>query len=185
MDIDHRALQYRLQDADETLKGWLKQADALNQELTIYAAEVATDENLSETGRLAAVREKQEELSAQLEPLRVKIAKRIGNLREQEAANAPTMPDPLHPEERGRLVEAYKRDPSGYLKTLSQRPQMAQALAEEPIEVTGITPQTKDYAKRLVQRLDNPADLEATQGKLATATAGMDYLEYTERSLKK
>lgn len=184
MDYQHRALKHKLSAADETLKGWIAEADAIAQQLTVYAAELATDANLSDEGRMNALKTHRDELRAQLEPLRTRIAKRISNLREQEQSLSPRMPEPMDPASRGRLVEAYKRNPH-YLKTLAERPQMAQALAEEPIEVTGITPHTRDWARKLVSSTDDPAALSTTRSKIDTAQAGLDYIDYTERELNR
>ncbi|MCR9261492.1 MAG: hypothetical protein NXH95_17370 [Pseudomonadaceae bacterium] len=171
------ALEHRVKNADDAAKVWINRATEAVDTLGAMALTLSQDENLSDTGRFTQIKEAREKLKAShVDPVINDIAARRANLQADREKVKPTA-EPMDPMTKDRMIRAFQNMPPAdrnrALASLKDEPELAQALAEESPLVTGITPDTRNMAAKLVMKSPDPKKL----GKLDSQLRVLDDVE--------
>ncbi len=187
IDIERRALEFKLQDADKAMLAWFDEAAVIMSDFKDTAANVALDETLSDIGRMEILDATREELTKRVDPIRARMLKRAGNIQAKLKEIAPTA-EALEPGLRDRVVKAFTSasidDRMDMLNKLDSNPQLARVLADEPLMITGILATTQQRAVALAFVSPDPAEHAKLTNDLTRLSDAGKYLDLKLKGLK-
>jgi len=171
---------HKLTGADGELMKLVDQADDLALEYRDFAKEVANDGDLSDAGREKKLEAKRVELRAKATQIHKQIEQPTSNLAAERAKVEPRG-EALDPLLKDRVIRSFKELPPAERTNAALRlrgnPELAAALAEEPVFVTGIAPQTQEAARRIAWTSPDPDRLAKLDGQIAHTSEASDLVK--------